>query len=345
MILDPVRYSDMLKPRQKATYLVKGIITERTINAFYGFPGSKKSLVCADLAIAIATGQNFAPNMPGEKAFEGYETKKTPVLWMDYENGEDLSFERFTAFGKAYSVDPGMNLFYSCLPKTSVIDDAKISLLIAEIKNLPVIPGVIVIDTLLRFAKVKDENSSEMDRIMAAVRRLVDDLQVTVFLISHSNKVIGSRAGNALRGHSSIEGGVDAVFRVNGDHGSDIVEIEPQKARRNPVDPITLRWTYINDNNDQLTEARFYYVADDIKANQAAAKKHATNARIEKDILTALDKIGPMNKNALIAQVGGKRQKVREIIDDLENALAINVIPDGQSLKCEITAIGRGLLC
>lgn len=345
MILDPVRYSYMLKPRQKAVYLVEPLITERTVNMFYGFPGSKKSLVVADLAIAIATGQNFAPNMPGEKTFEGYKTKRTPVLWLDYENGEDLSFERFTAFGKAYSVDPGMDLFYSCLPKLSVINDVKLNALIAEIKQLPVEPGVIVIDTLLRFAKVKDENSSEMDRIMAVVRRLVDELQVTIFLISHSNKLIGSRAGNALRGHSSIEGGVDAVFRVNGDHDSDIVEIEPQKARRNPVDPITLRWTYLNDENDQLTEARFYHAPNMSKVSQATAKKQATNARIEKDVLTALDKIGPMNKNALLTQVGGNRQKVREIIDDLENGLAIKVIPDGQSLKCEITAIGRGFLC
>jgi len=342
MILDPVRYSDMLKPRQKAVYLVHKLITERTVNMFYGFPGSKKSLVVADLAIAIATGQNFAPNMPGEPAFEGYKTKKNPVLWMDYENGEDLSYERITAFAKAYRADPGINLFYSCLPKLSVINDPKITLLIAEIKNLPVVPGVIVIDTLLRFAKVKDENSSEMDRIMSAVRRLVDELQVTVLLISHSNKVVGSRAGNALRGHSSIEGGVDAVFRVNSEHSSDIVEIEPQKARRNPVDPFSLRWTYQTDSDDQLTEARFYHVPHVTNASKAMAKKNANNIRIEKDILRTLDKLGPMNKNTLIAQVGGNRQKVREIIDDLEQGLAIDIIPVGQALNCEITAFGRG---
>jgi len=344
MILDPVRYSDMLKPRQKAVYLVDKLITERTINMFYGFPGSKKSLVVADLAIAIATGQSFAPNMPGEKTFEGYKTKRTPVLWMDYENGEDLSYERFTAFGKAYSVDPGMNFYYSCLPKFPIVNNEKVKFLIAEIKNLPIVPGVIIIDTLLRFAKVKDENSSEMDRIMSVVRQLVDELQVTIFLISHSNKIIGTRAGNALRGHSSIEGGVDAQFRVNGEHDSDIVEIEPQKARRNPVDPITLRWTYENDSNDQLTKARFYYMPNESKVNQAVIKKQAANARIEKDILTALDKLGPMSKNALLTQVGGNRQKVRDSIDTLENALAVKVVPDGQSLKCEITAIGRGLL-
>ena len=132
---------------------------------------------------------------------------------------------------------------YSCLPKLSIINDKTISQLIIEIVlNMPIMPGVIVIDTLLRFAKVKDENSSEMDRIMAAVRRLVDELDVTIFLISHSTKATAERAGNALRGHSSIEGGVDAQFRVNGEPNSDIVEIEPQRARRNAVDPINLRW-------------------------------------------------------------------------------------------------------
>ncbi|MDY0263511.1 AAA family ATPase [Syntrophotalea acetylenica] len=343
MILDSVRYSDMLKPRQKAVYLVHKLITERTINIFYGFPGSKKSLVVADMAMAIATGQNFAPNMPGQPTFEGYKTIKTPVLWMDYENGEDLSFERFTAFGKAYQADPGINLMYSCLPKLSKVN-AQISLLITEIKNMPIMPGVIVIDTLLRFAKVKDENSSEMDQIMSTVRRLVDELDVTIFLISHSTKITGTRAGNSLRGHSSIEGGVDAQFRVNGEHNSDIVEIEPQKARRNPVDPINLRWTYQNDSDDQLTEARFYYEPCYAKATQANLKKQAINERIQKDLLNALDKLGAMSKNELIKQVGGNRQKAREIIDDLENILAIKVTPDGKAFKCEITTIGRGLL-
>jgi len=345
MNLNAVTYAKMLEPRQKPVYLVDKLITERTINIFYGFPGSKKSLVVADIAVAIATGRPFAPNMPGEPTFEGYKTIKKSVLWLDYENGEDLSYERFTAFGKAYQADPGINLMYSCLPKLSMINDQTIrQLIMAIILDTPFIPEVIVIDTLLRFAKVKDENSSEMDRIMAAVRRLVDELGVTVFLISHSTKTTSERAGNALRGHSSIEGGVDAQFRVNGDRNSDIVEIEPQKARRNPVDPINLKWICQNDSDDHLTEARFYYEPYSAKTTQANVKKHAINERIQKDILTALDKLGPMSKNEITRQVGGKRQKVCELIDDLEEGLAIKVTPDGRALKCEITSIGRGLL-
>ena len=163
-------------------------------------------------------------------------------------------------------------------------------------------------------------------------------------MISHSTKATAERAGNALRGHSSIEGGVDAQFRVNGEPNSDIVEIEPQKARRNPVDPINLRWTYQNDSDNHLTEARFYHEPYIAKTTQANVKKHAQNERIEKDILTALDKLGPMSKNKITKQVRGSREKVCEIIDDLENALAIKITPDGRALKCEITTIGRGLL-
>ena len=346
MILDTVRYSDMQKPRVKPVYLVDKLITERTINIFYGYPGSKKSLWAADMCMAIATGTNFLPSMPGSKIpFVGYATKKSPVLFMDYENGEDLSYERFSAFGKAYQADPAINLYYACLPKLGTVEHKTITLLIDEIKAYPVPPAVIVIDTLLRFAKVRDENSSEMDRVMAMARKLVDELQVTIFLISHSNKVLGSRAGNALRGHSSIEGGADAVFRVNSDKDTDILEIVNEKARRNPIDPINARWTYTSDPKDQqLIEARLYSEPYQTKNSQANQKRQAATQRLQKDILKALVKLGPTSKNDLIKEIGGNRQRILENLDELEDIMAITVTAQGKSLMCEITQAGKGLI-
>ena len=346
MILDTVRYSDMQKPRAKPVYLVEKIVTERTISIWYGYPGSKKSLVVADLCMAIATGSNFLPSMPGAKIpFVGFATKKTPVLFLDYENGEDLSYERFNAFGKVYQADPAINLFYACLPKLSIVNYKSITELIKEIQAMPILPGVIVIDTLLRFAKVQDENSSAMDGIMAMARRLVDELQVTIILISHSNKILGSRAGNALRGHSSIEGGADYVFRVNSDRDTDIVSIINEKSRRNPIDPFSARWTYKSDpTNDQLIEARLYHEPYQDTASLATQKKNALNARIEKEILSTLNSLGAMSKAQLFAQVGGSRQKVWDAIEKLDNFMAIEITKAGQAWKCEITPKGKGLL-
>lgn len=347
MILDSVSYAEMLKPRSKPIYLIDRLITERTINIFYGYPGSKKSLAVADMCMAIVSGENFLPSMPGAKAiYPGHKTKKGAVLWMDYENGEDLSYERFTAFGRNYKVSPGVNFFYACLPKLSTVDNRSIALLINEIKAFPVIPSVIVIDTLLRFAKVKDENSSEMDRVMAAARKLVDELQVTIFLISHSNKVLGTRAGNALRGHSSIEGGADSVFRVNSDKSTDMIEIVNEKARRNPIEPFSARWTYTSDplNCDQLVEARLYYEPYQSKNSMAAQKKQAAQDALEKRILKTLDKLGPTSKNNLCKEVGGNRTAALSALDSLEDALAITITPSGQSLLCSITSIGRRMV-
>jgi RecA-family ATPase len=218
-------------------------------------------------------------------------------------------------------------------------------MLITELKAYPIPPAVIVIDTLLRFAKVLDENSSEMDRVMAMARKLVDELQVTIFLISHSSKTLGSRAGNALRGHSSIEGGADAVFRVNSDKDTDIIEIVNEKARRNPIDPINARWTYTcNPKDQQLIEARLYYEPYQTKNSQANQKRQAAIQRLEKDILKALIKLGPTSKNDLIKEIGGNRQRILEVLDELDNVMAITITAQGRSLMCEITSMGKGLI-
>ncbi len=346
-MLNAVPYADMLKPRPKPVYLVDKLITERTINIIYGYPGSKKSLFIADLVMAIATGEPFLPAMPGSSNnFTGYATKKAPVLWMDYENGEDLSYERFTAFGKVYNATAQTNLFYSCLPSLPVVDNKHIGLLIQEIRKLPVIPEVLVIDTLLRFAKVRDENSSEMDRIMAMARKLVDDLNVTIFLISHSNKTIGSRAGNALRGHSSIEGGADAVFRANSDKDTDIIDIINEKARRNPIEPISARFTFTNTpGTDQLETARIYYEPYQSRASQASQKAKANIDRINNEILTLLEKNGPTSKNQIALNISGRRTTIMKALTTLESIMAISVSNIGNTLMCEITNIGRGLLC
>ena len=316
MILNTVGYSEMLKPRPKPVYLIDKIIIERTVNIFYGFPGSKKSLEVADMAMAIATGSNFLPSMPGSKlVFPGYKTKKAAVLWLDYENGEDLSYERFSAFGKTYQADPNINLYYSCLPVLSPHDPKQITALINEIKAFPTRPEVIVIDTLLRFAKVKDENSSEMDEIMAVARKLVNELQVTIILISHSTKTTSSRAGNALRGHSSIEGGADSVFRVNSDRNTDKLDVINEKARRNPIEPFSAKWTYTSDPaTDQLIEARLYYEPYVEKQNLGDQKRQAYQTQIEKDILAVLDSNGRMSKSEIARAMGKSKTTIQDAI-------------------------------
>lgn len=99
-------YIEALLPRPPRKYLVDKIIPERSFTGFYGPPGGLKSSVVLDMALAVSTGKNFLSSMPMTASlFPGHKTFQVPVLWIDIDNGEDITAERVAAFGKSYNAD------------------------------------------------------------------------------------------------------------------------------------------------------------------------------------------------------------------------------------------------
>jgi hypothetical protein len=204
-------------------------------------------------------------------------------------------------------------------PTIRANDPRSMAALYAFVANLPIIPKFIVIDTLLRAANVKDENASEMDTVLNNIHKMAEDLKATLIMISHSKKENYGRAGNGLRGHSSIEGGVDAVFYVKREHHSDIVDIENQKARRKPVDPLTVRWTNVSDPiSEELIEARFFGEA----GTSAATKFNQVIQGIYQKIIDTLEDNGAMNQSEL-------RKKLSVNHSNFDMALN-NAVKDGR---------------
>ena len=264
-----------------------------------------------DLCFAVATGKPWLPSMPPDKACAGQNTVQTPVIWIDIDNGEDVVEERMRAFGSVYGADASTPFFYMPYPDIRAINSKYMTDLTQFIAKTGLVKPLIVMDTLLRAARVKDENSSEMDTVMYNIRKLAEDLKATLALISHSNKVNTGRAGNSLRGHSSIEGGVDAVFRVSRDGNSDIIEVTNEKSRRKPVDAFAARWTYDADPvSDELIQARFYRGLA-VKVNKQQQTINNLMASI-RDLLIAE---GKMNKSEIFRRIGGNRSNFNTAID------------------------------
>jgi hypothetical protein len=318
--------ADALAPHPPIIQLVKGIIPAASITIFYGYPGSLKSSLVMDLAMAIATGQNWLPSMPNSLvSIPGILTKKAPVLWIDLDNGTEVTSNRIAAFSRGYNA-PLYTPFYWMSYPTPAIQASKsnsIASLSSHIaNNIPELPELIVIDTLLRAAHVKDENSSEMDTVLNNIHKMAEDLKAAIIMISHSNKVNNGRGGNGLRGHSSIEGGVDAVYQVKRDEHSDLVVVENQKARRKPKDPFSARWTFTLDiDQESLQVARFYH-----EGNQPT-KQQTNMANLCQKILDVLSTKGKMNKSELYAEVGGNRQTYLDALDQLIQSKKITKKP------------------
>lgn len=296
-------YADALVPKPKIGYLVDRVLPAGSVTIWYGYPGSLKSNIVMDMAMAVATGTPWLPSMPPDTTVTGRTVVQTPVVWIDIDNGEDVVEERLRAFGSVYGATPATDFYYMPYPDIRAVSGKYMTDLTNFIATTGLIRPLIVIDTLLRAAKVKDENSSEMDTVMYNIRKLAEDLKATLAMISHSNKVNNGRAGNALRGHSSIEGGVDSVFRVSRENNSDIIEVTNEKARRKPVDPFSARWTYTADpSSDELISARFYQESG-VKASKQQATINALISQIRDLLITE----GKMNKSELYSRIGGYR--------------------------------------
>lgn len=311
--------NDALAPRPKRNYLIDKILLERSFTAFYGYPGSLKSSIVLDMAMAVSTGNNFLPSMPGAtNIFAGYKTFQVPVFWIDIDNGEDVSAERIAAFATTYKAPANTPFYWMSYPDPSVIasNTGSMNKITSFLLNSAYKPGWIIVDTLLRVAGVKDENSSQMDLVMGNLHKLAVDLRSALTVISHSRKEKTGRAGNGLRGHSSIEGGLDAVFYVDREEKSDIITIENHKSRRKPIDDFSARWTYINDPiNDDLLEARFYH-----ETVSRISKQQATILNLCQQIVDELKQSGELNKTNLYKSIGGNysnfENALRRTVDD-----------------------------
>ena len=324
---------DALAPRPKLTWLIDGVIPERSFTAFYGYPGSLKSSIVLDAAMAVATGKPFLPAMPGSgNNFPGFSTTRAPVVWIDLDNGTDVTAERLAAFSRGYQAPPGVPFYWLSYPVPTIqaTRRASVDALQAALLTLPHRPGWIILDTLLRAAGVRDENSSEMDIVMQNLHSLAENVGAALTVISHSRKENSGRAGNGLRGHSSIEGGLDSVFLVSREGNGDVIEVVNQKARRKPVDPFGARWTYTADSiSQELQKARFYWepVTKRLTKTQAAV---LNTCQAIQDALTAN---GSMIQSSLYAEVGGSRKVFDEALSRLHRDGIIGINQGAKNAK------------
>ena len=71
--------------------------------------------------MAVATGKNFLPSMPNSGGvFAGYKTFKVPVVWIDIDNGQDVSAERISAFACSYSAPSGTPFYWMSYPNPAI---------------------------------------------------------------------------------------------------------------------------------------------------------------------------------------------------------------------------------
>lgn len=191
---------------------IVNVLPETGLGVLYGPPGSGKSFLALDLALALTQGN---------KHWFGAEiTGPCSVLYVNLESSWGLQGRL-----RAWTNETG-----EALPSTlsfiidpfDLLDEGHIGKLIQRApKN-----GVIIIDTLARATPGTDENSSvDMGLIIQATGRIQAATASLVLLVTHS----GKDATRGVRGHTSLTGAADAVIELTKREKSRVLKLVKAK--------------------------------------------------------------------------------------------------------------------
>jgi hypothetical protein len=249
--------------RPPMEYVVSGLFSLPSLSIVYGAPGTFKSLLLADLAVCVAAGLPWLQAPPTQDGPMSRATMRAPVLWCDFDNGQQRTHERFEALGRAYDVREDVPLKYVSMPNPW-LDASKstdIDSLTQRIENMGI--KLVVVDNLGVVSGDADENSAQMADVLASFRRVAESTGAAVILIHHQRKAKDTsvRAGDTLRGHSSIEAALDLALLVQRDEHSSIVNVRSTKARGIDVPSFAARFAYEHKpDTAELRKARFFGV-------------------------------------------------------------------------------------
>ena len=169
-----------------------------------GYAGAGKTLLAADLALAVAAKDDSGVTFWGGLVPD----RRGRVLLLDFEVGRELTQRRLLrlATGRWGALsDWSGRLEYSCFPRWSLVSLRAEELLTETLRGRV----LCLIDSLTAITPGVDENGREMADAMALLTRVSEATGCAILVLHHEGKppADGPRAAHLRgRGHSSIQG-------------------------------------------------------------------------------------------------------------------------------------------
>jgi hypothetical protein len=321
--------ADAYQPRPPLIYIVDGLFPLPSLSIVYGAPGTIKSLLMADLAVCTAAGLPWLPPLPHGSG-RAKAVHQVGVLWVNFDNGPRMTHERLEALGRARDLPPDIPLHYASMPSPWLDADNSVAIVQLQERISRLSVQLVVLDNLTTVKGSAEENSAAMGRVMGHFRQLAEATGAAVILIHHQRKVTHQgkgeesnvRAGDCLRGHSSIEAAVDLALLVERQPHADAVTLQGTKVRGVGVPPFGAQFSYEHrPGTTELATAKFFGMGVDDQVSDRA---------VETATLDAVKASPRMNQTDLLKEVkGGLSQiginRIRTIIEKLEHQGKLHV--------------------
>lgn len=258
-------------------YVVKGLIPTGSLCVIWGPPKCGKSFVVSDLALHVALGWSYR----GRKVTQGV------VIYITCEglSGFPARIEAFRQHKMGENEEPPP--FYLLSTRLNLVEEA--DRLIFEIASQlgTLQPILIVIDTLNRSLTGSENSDEDMSAYILACDKLRERFKSAVVVIHHCG-INGERP----RGHTSLQGAVDAQLAVKRDDAKNIVaSIDYMKDGPDQAEIVSRLIQVVvgeDEDGDEITSC----IVEDVNeppqfVNKSKDKKSrlSTNARVAQDTL------------------------------------------------------------
>jgi hypothetical protein len=291
--------------RPPTPYMVERILPIPCLAKIYGPPGTLKSMLLMDLGVCVGMGR---PWLQGGD-LPPFKTVKSPVLWLDLDQGEAIMLQRLGALSRGLGASgENCSFLFKSLPAEGfdLTRMAQVGDMSLRIKDLGA--QMVCIDNLGVAKGNADENSDQMIPVMYNLRMLADTTKTVIVLLHHARKENGYKAryGEGSRGHTSITAAVDISLGTERKDLDPDVTITVGKVRRKPIDPFGALFHYESfADSDDMYKAWFSGLTQTEAQSKEIAKEQARRDAIDEAILKALVG-GSLNQQKLI-------QKVKEL--------------------------------
>lgn len=268
---------DAYQPRPPIVEIVSQVAIEASLNIWYGAPGSKKSMILADVCSCIVAGRTWLEHLPSARTQQStFPTIAGAAMWLDFDNGTRRTHDRFAAFGRAYGLPEDAPLSYISMPSPwlDISSLRMVSALASIIERQKII--FLVVDNLGVVIGDAEENTGDMAPVMANLRWLCNSTGVSLNIIHHQRKSSSTTSDTALgraeslRGHSSILGSLDQAYHVEAIQDEDRVVVTPAKQRDySSFESLSALFTYEHHEGTRtLHTARFWGTDGSTKATR-----------------------------------------------------------------------------
>lgn len=305
----PVPLLELLRrPPTEMDWLVKGLIPAKSWGFVAGEPGSGKTWLILDVALALATGRPLFDRFP--------VPRPRKVLLILAEDDEDAVRQRFVQLIEGHAmlrdwvedriqllVRPGLSL-------DELREDLELEKLIAD-EGI----DVVIVDPFAEVFHGEENDKAEVQAALSPYSELCDRLGITFILTHHYRKSSaerGHRLATRLRGSSYLVGWRRMLLTL--DYKRDWTWVEGELKNARSFDPFGLRW--------QADEHSFRFVYD------ATGKEDKASKRIIR-YLTEHDDGPP--KRQLLSGVGGARETAEAALQRLIDAGVVRVEKDGSA--------------